>query len=441
MLRLSLNQARPGMELALEVSHPHRPEITLLKTGAKLDQHSIPRLRELGVHEVWIKYPGLEDLVRFVNPVVLASCRELTSQVALALDSAMVQTTVKLQYADFKQAVVKVLEQFAGSPASQVFVNELVSGARPFVRHAGNVCVLSLLMGLKLEFYLVRERSRLAASAARDISGLGVGAMFHDIGMSRLDPAALERWNINHDENDPEWQTHAQIGFDLVKGDIDPSAAAVILHHHQKFDGSGFPERRDTRGKIVPLVGSDIHLFARIAGAADLYDRLRHPAHAPGADPSLTPSIPGVRALNMMRLKPYCAWMDPVVWRALIAVAPPYAPGSLVRLSDKRRAVVVDWTPENPCRPTVAILNESMETASSGRSSGPSERIDMQARPDLFIHEIDGFDVRHDHFEPIYEGEFELSRFARTLSDRAEDVNDQLIASQKRRNAPVRRSA
>src|SRR6185295_8212451 len=104
---------------------------------------------------------------------------------------------------------------------ASVFVTELVGGDRPFVRHAGNVCVLSILMGLKLEFYLIRERVKLSPSAARDISGLGVGAMFHDIGMTRLDAQTLARWNETQDETDPVWQQHASIGFDLVKKDID----------------------------------------------------------------------------------------------------------------------------------------------------------------------------------------------------------------------------
>lgn len=439
MLRLSLNQARPGMELAVEVAHPQRPEIVLLRAGCALDGHCIPRLRELGVHDVWIRYPGLEDLVRFVNPVVLASCRELTARLGLALDAAMVQTSVNLQYADFKNTVVGVVDQFAQSPLSQVFLGELVNGDRPYVRHAGNVCILSLLMGLKLEFYLIRERARLTPTAAKDISGLGVGAMFHDIGMARLDPAVLDRWNTTHDENDPEWQRHAQIGFDLLKRDIDPSAAAVILHHHQKFDGSGFPQRTGARGERLPVVASDIHLFARIAAAADLYDRLRNPAHAPGSDPDATPSIPAVRALSLMRQKPYCAWIDPIVWRSLLAVAPPYPPGSIVTITSGRRGVVVDWSPLSPCRPKLQLLPDTID--SHPRASAHREHLDLADHPDLCVEEFDGYDVSRDNFEPGYDGEFDLTKYARTLASRGADAADALMAAQKRRNYNARRSA
>jgi len=406
------------MVLAVPVHHPAHPSVTLLRRGAALDAHSIPRLRDLFVHEVWIVYPGLEDLVRFVNPAVLAAYRELTTSIGLALDTAMVQSRVELDFYAYKTAVMSVIEQLIEHPHAAVFVAELVGGERPFVRHAGNVCTLSLLMGLRLEFYLVRERARLKTTDARDISGLGVGAIFHDIGMSRLEQPVLDRWNATRDESDLAWQRHAQIGFEMVRGDVDPAAAAVVLNHHQRFDGSGFPGRADVAGMRHPVAGSDVHVFARIVGAADLFDRLRHPAHAPGADARKTPSIPAVRALNLLRQKPHRERLDPVVFLALLSVAPPYPPGSLVTITGGRMAVVVDWTPADPCRPTVEVLDASVVPCRA--ADRKRERIDLRARPTVRITSIDGHDVTRDNFFPTFDGEFDLARVARVLTNRAE---------------------
>jgi HD-GYP domain-containing protein (c-di-GMP phosphodiesterase class II) len=434
MLRVSMLHARPGMVLALPVHHPRHGDVVLLKAGAVLDGHCIPRLRELYVPEIWIQYPGLEDLIRFVDPQVLSAYRDLTTTVGVALDTAMVQSTVEMDFYVYKRAVMGVLDRLVDSPHASVFITELVGGDRPFVRHAGNVCVLSLLMGLKLEFYLVRERTKLSPAAARDIAGLGVGAMFHDIGMTRLDAETLARWNETQDESDPKWREHVNIGFDLVKTNLDPAAAATVLHHHQRFDGTGFPLRGpviegvttgqalSAKGPLpnglkdaVPraLKGSEIHVFARITACADLYDRLRNPASAPGSNVAENPSIPAVRALNMMRQPPYSRWIDPVVFLALLAVSPPYPPGSVVTLSDGRTAAVVDWTNLDPCRPKVAIIDPANPDAPRG------EKIDLRKRKDLTVAAIDGVDVSEDNFYPSHPGEFDLIRMGKDMTSGA----------------------
>jgi len=56
------------------------------------------------------------------------------------------------------------------------------------ISHATAVAQLSVTMGLRLEQYLIRERSRLPARHAREVVNLGVGAMLHDIGKTKLQP-------------------------------------------------------------------------------------------------------------------------------------------------------------------------------------------------------------------------------------------------------------
>jgi HD-GYP domain-containing protein (c-di-GMP phosphodiesterase class II) len=411
MLRVTLAQARPGMKLALPLHHPRHHDVVLLRAGVMLDSYSVPRLAELFVPEVWIAHPGTEDLVRFVDPRILASYRELTTTVGMAIDTAMVQSTVQLEFGDYKRAVMSVLARLMENPQAALMVSDLVGGDRPFVRHCGNVSVLSLLMGLKLEFYLVRERPKLSPTLARDLSGLGVGAMLHDIGMTRLDPDTLARWNATRDETDEPWREHVRLGFEMVKGELDPSAAAVVLHHHQRFDGSGFPCRGEGEAQVC-LKGSNIHIFARIAACADLYDRLRHPASAPGASDQATPPIPAVRALRLMRQAPYTHWIDPVVFLALLAVAPPYPPGTLVTLSDGRRGAVVDWSPLDPCRPTVKVLDPATANAAE-------QRISLIENPDITVIETDGVCVKDDNFYPAFEGQFDLTRVGKALTNAA----------------------
>jgi response regulator RpfG family c-di-GMP phosphodiesterase len=63
-------------------------------------------------------------------------------------------------------------------------------------------------------------------------------------------------------------RTHAQTGADILAGSASPvlqAAAAIALHHHEKYDGSGYP---------CGLAGSAISLYGRIVAVADVFDAL-----------------------------------------------------------------------------------------------------------------------------------------------------------------------
>ena len=95
-------------------------------------------------------------------------------------------------------------------------------------------------------------------------------APMHDIGKIAtpdavlLKPGALtpEEWEI--------MKQHPTVGLSILDGSTRPilKAAAVIAHqHHEKYDGSGYPQG---------LKGEDIHKYARIVAVADVFDALSH---------------------------------------------------------------------------------------------------------------------------------------------------------------------
>lgn len=428
MLRLRLQHARPGMELALPIHHPRQPSVVLLQAGVPLDALSIPHLRELGVEELWIKYPGLEHLVRLVDPELVCRYRQLTHHLGTVLDQALVRAPVDMDFYECRKSLLGVVARLGESPRHQSFLSDVTGSDRAFVRHCGNVAALTLLMGTRLDFYLVRERPRLPAARAKLLADLGVGALFHDIGLLRLPAEVLHAWNTHHDTTDPAWRMHVTLGFEMVRGVLPPAASAVVLHHHQAWDGTGFPQRPSIKGGTVPLREHDIHIFPRLVAAADTLDRLLRPAYAPGADrleQAGTNAQPMVRALKTLAQGPLRATLDPVVFRALMSVAPPFAPGTLVTLSNGSPAVVVDWTPADPCRPTVDLLDpcplDLRVGAHHRRRKGKPKRLDLRSDRELRIVEADGQDVSADFFEPAQPGEFDLAALMRSMGNRAYD--------------------
>ncbi len=125
---------------------------------------------------------------------------------------------------------------------------------------------------------------------------------------------------------------------------------------------------------------------------ADQFDRLRSPANLPPQ--------PTVWVLQAMLNKPLMTKFDPEALKALLAVVPPYAPGSIVRLSDGRHAVVIDHHPHDPCWPTVQVIPDpdSLDTADE-TPAGPAINL-SEHREELMVVEHEGCQVRDLNFDP-----------------------------------------
>lgn len=102
----------------------------------------------------------------------------------------------------------------------------------------------------------------------RELDYLAIAASFHDIGKLGvpdnvlMKPARLDQ----HEKGLIE--RHCSIGAEIMLAtEIDGAeeVAAAVRHHHEHFDGRGYPHR---------LAGSDIPLYSRIIGIADSYDAM-----------------------------------------------------------------------------------------------------------------------------------------------------------------------
>jgi len=219
--------------------------------------------------------------------------------------------------------------------------------------------------------------------------------MLHDVGKMLIDPAARERYERTRDHSDPEYREHVALGHKMITGAIAPSAAGVVLHHHQHFDGSGFPAADTRDGQARGLAGEDIHVLARIVCVANHFDRLRRPA-----DGSVQPRVRVLRAMLGTRL---AARFDPIVLATLPLVVPAYPPGSIVRLSSGERAVVTDWHTEAPCQPTVQLMcdADSNDQPIDANSAREGEKIDLREASGLRVVEHDGVDVSGENFRLI----------------------------------------
>jgi HD-GYP domain-containing protein (c-di-GMP phosphodiesterase class II) len=108
---------------------------------------------------------------------------------------------------------------------------------------------------------------RLGRFSEREINTIGSGLIVHDLGKSLIDQRILKKKGPLNKSEWAEMKEHPTNGVRLLKasGEISEEALIIVEGHHEKLDGSGYPNR---------LRGRAIHPYTRIAAMADIFDAL-----------------------------------------------------------------------------------------------------------------------------------------------------------------------
>lgn len=89
-------------------------------------------------------------------------------------------------------------------------------------------------------------------------------SFFHDIGKLKISPSILNKSKKLNEKEFLEVQNHSLYAFEFLEN-IDVECATIIRHHHENFNGTGYP------GK---LKGFEIPLYSRIIRVSDVFDAL-----------------------------------------------------------------------------------------------------------------------------------------------------------------------
>ncbi|WP_412071446.1 HD-GYP domain-containing protein [Pseudomonas sp. FEN] len=194
--------------------------------------------------------------------------------------------------------------------------------------HSVAVCALMIAVAHQLDF------------SEELIHQAGLAGLLHDVGKVAIPGTILNKPGKLTDEEFEVIRQHPQRGEEILRASspLCEMVLDVCLHHHEKVDGSGYPDG---------LVGEQISLFSRMAAICDVYDavtsdRPYNEAWSP--------------AIAIHKMSGWKRHFDSLVFQAFVKSVGIYPIGSIVRLSSGYIGVVTEQNPYSLLTPKVKIF-------------------------------------------------------------------------------------
>jgi HD-GYP domain-containing protein (c-di-GMP phosphodiesterase class II) len=336
-----------GSVLAQDV-HTVEGGLPLLRFGVTITARYQRALAENGVNAVWVEDELSEGIVP-VTPITDDTRRKTSSAVGNALAEAKEamgkgKGLSDNALADLAGVADLITQEVANAPDVAMHLADMMGADQYLLQHVVDVTALGVVLARRtftdhgwVDF---TGRRRFDGVESR-LSKIGMGLLLHDIGKLAIPSEVL---NKPGRLDDAEWELmrrHPEIGIEMLGEDASFLVKAVVRHHHERFDGKGYPDG---------LAGGSIHQFARIAAVADVYDAVTSERCYKAAAP---PHV-GVDII----VKGSGTAFDPEVVGVFEKVVMPYPPGYEVVLVDGRKGVVVDVDLATPLHPKVRIRND-----------------------------------------------------------------------------------
>ncbi len=174
-----------------------------------------------------------------------------------------------------------------------------------------------------------------------ELEKLALGAMVKDIGHAAIDAKLIAKTGSLSRAEYSLMQSHVEEGLAVLEATtrLPELSVAVLLEHHERFDGSGYPYR---------MVGENISAAGRMAAIVDSYDAMT--SQRPYR-PAISPSM-ALAQLYDERGNQF----DPALVAAFVRTVGIYPVGTLVQLESGHLAVVDEIHDENTLTPVVRVI-------------------------------------------------------------------------------------
>lgn len=228
-----------------------------------------------------------------------------------------------------RESVKENVKSVLQNQEAMLMMTMLKSKNEDIAEHSLNVSILSIGFG-----------SALGMSEAQ-LEDIGMAALLHDIGQMRVDQAVLtKKGRLNQNER-IEVAKHCKYGFDLLasKTDLTPSCIDVVVGHHERLSGQGYP-----RG----LKGDQISKVVRIVSIVEVFDSLTsHQSYRKGM--SVMDAYKVLMAGKGTHFDEQLV-LKFIQWRTI------YPPGSIVEMENGEVGIVIKTNKNHKLKPKVLLV-------------------------------------------------------------------------------------
>jgi HD-GYP domain-containing protein (c-di-GMP phosphodiesterase class II) len=331
--KIPLHDIQPGMVLAKDVFGDTGQ--ILLRADIEMKPRYLNYLEQVGIEYIYVRDERIKDVdvEDSISEKTRHAARNMVREMIKGLQSpaagGKVSKSINIQDREILDTVNKIIDELLDSRDAIVQLVDIRTKDNYLFAHSVNCAVLATLVAKKMKY------------KPKELRWLATGALFHDLGMVAIPSSITDKPGELTDEEFKVIKEHPLRGYEIFKTTdlFDARAGAVVLQHHERFQGQGYP-----RG----LAGSDINPLAQIAGIADVYDALT-------SERSYRKAYKPHEAVDMLM-----SWgeelFDVTILQQFLSAIAAYPIGSHILLSSGESGLVVANNPGFTLRPVVRLL-------------------------------------------------------------------------------------
>lgn len=333
----------------------------LLSKGTLLKEGYIRRLKEKNIPAIFIhdelsKDIDYKDVITLETKVkAIKTIKNIYDSINPLKKDHQNHLINDESYVKIKDVIEIILEEIENNKELSFNMVNLISSDLYTYTHSVNMAILAMM--------LASERGYSKDSKVK----IGIGCLLHDIGKTMIDQEILYKKGPLTTEEFKAMRKHPELGHDMIKDakSITAISKNIILLHHEKLDGSGYPYQ---------LKGDEIKEHVRIATIADVFDAVT-------SDRIYSKKLPIYKGLELV--SSYAPnLIDEELYHLLSKKIAPYPPGTAVKLSNNYKGLVCDLNKDHPTRPVVKVLYDPKDKALL-----KEEKLDLMKNLTLFIDE------------------------------------------------------
>ncbi len=329
----------------------------LLAEGTVLKKDYINKMKLLGITHVSVRESEISSTAK--EKTYTTKARETFKEKTKEQVKSVLETHIYKNNTSLQRLCKTADEIISNVLDEEQIVEEIMTiqeRSADLYEHAINCCIMSTITALHLN------------CEPETIRSISIGCLLHDIGLRYMDPVYVNKsFKEMTDKEKSEYKKHPVNGYFSLKDEnwLDELSKEIILYHHERLNGRGFPFRRK---------GKEIDAEIKLVSICDTYDEL-------------------ITGIGCNPVKPYKAIeylkafekekFDAKIVEEFLKITTPYPNGCQVMTNEGEVGVVQRQNKGFVDRPVIKIIRDK-----DGKDISEEKILDLIKEKTVFITDV-----------------------------------------------------